>query len=255
MNLCTNAYHAMEDRQGTLDVSLTDCELDHQFAGRHTGIEPGKFIKLSVSDTGHGMAKETLEKIFDPFFTTKTEGKGTGLGLSVVHGIVKQCKGLITAYSELGQGTTFNVFFPIARTELIKKVEDDQILPTGSESILFVDDEKTLVDLNQKILTALGYHVVALSDPVAALRLFKENPQKFDLLIADITMPGLTGEDLAREVKSLRPDMPIILATGFSANITEESISDIGVERLLMKPLLKNEMAQAIRQVLDKKKL
>ncbi len=252
MNLCTNAYHAMEGREGMLDVTLTDCELDESFTKSRPEIETGKFIKLSVSDNGHGMTQETLDKIFDPFFTTKAEGKGTGLGLAVVHGIVKDCKGTITAYSELGKGTTFNVFLPVVQKELAEEEQVALQLPEGSESILFVDDEEVLLNIGEEMLTELGYQIVTMSDPVAALNLFKENPQQFDILISDITMPEMSGVELVKEIKALRPDMPIILATGFSANITEDSIKDIGVARLLMKPLIKKEMVTAIREVLDK---
>jgi len=251
MNLCTNAGYAMRENGGVLEVSLTDEELEADFTARHGDLAPGPYIKLTVGDAGHGMPPEVLEKIFDPYFTTKEVGEGTGMGLSVVHGIVKNCGGTITVYSELGEGTTFNVFLPIIETKTEPQIAAEKPLPTGTERILFVDDEETLVDLGRQMLERLGYEVVTGTSSIDSLELFKTRPDNFDLIITDMTMPNMTGDKLAREVMEIRSNVPIILCTGFSARISEERAKEMGIKAFVMKPLLIRDLANTVRKVLD----
>ena len=254
MNLCTNAGHAMREDGGILEVSLTDEELDADFTARQGEMTPGSYIKLAVSDTGHGMPPDLLEKIFDPYFTTKEVGEGTGMGLSVVHGIVKNCGGTITVYSELGEGTTFNVFLPIIETKIEPQIAAEKPLPTGTERILFVDDEETLVDIGRQMLESLGYEVVTRTSSIEALELFKAQPDNFDLIITDMTMPNMMGDKLARAVMGMRSDIPIILCTGYSARISEEEAKEMGIKAFVMKPLLIRDLTETVRRVLPNRK-
>ena len=251
MNLCTNAAHAMQAKGGILEITLTDVALDPDFCLSHPEIQPGAFLKLSVSDTGCGITPEVMNRLFDPFFTTKDKDEGTGLGLSVVHGIVKDCGGTITVYSEPDKGATFNLYFPIIKSTAKEKPGEYTITPTGTERILVVDDEKVIIDISKKILSSLGYAVEARTSSLEALELFKVMPDKFDLVITDMTMPQMTGDMLARELMKIRPDIPVILCTGFSEKITQEKAEIMGIKAFLMKPLLKEEMAHTIRRVLD----
>jgi signal transduction histidine kinase/CheY-like chemotaxis protein len=252
MNLCTNAGYAMQETGGTLEVSLTNVELDSHFTGRHSDMAPGPHLRLTVSDTGHGMTPDVLERIFDPFFTTKGPGEGTGMGLSVVHGIVKSFGGTITVYSEPGKGSTFHVYLPIAE-DLKDEGETEVIepLPTGNERILLIDDEQPLVDIGKQMLERLGYEVITRTSSIEALELFRAQPDRFDLVITDMTMPNMTGDKLAMEIMKIRPDVPVILCTGFSPAITEEEANAWGIQALLEKPLLRHDLAKTIRQVLD----
>ena len=253
MNLCTNAAHAMRENGGILEVSLTKVDMDADAAARHTDIRPGPYLKLTVSDAGHGMAPDILERIFDPYFTTKEKGKGTGLGLSVVHGIVKDHHGAITVESELGKGTTVHILLP--RMDYAKEVavEPESRLgeiPTGHERILFIDDEQVLVDLGKQMLELLGYEVITRTSSIEALELFRAQPSKFDLVITDMTMPNMTGEKLAKELMKICPNIPIILCTGFSEQITEKESKEIGIREFAMKPLVMRDLAKSIRKVL-----
>jgi len=210
------------------------------------------YIKLTVRDTGHGITPEILDRIFDPYFTTKEKGEGTGLGLALVHGIVKSHGGTITVKSELGKGTTFNVFFP--RIEEADKGENkvaEKPLPNGQERILFIDDDLALVDIGKQMLENLGYKVITKADSLEALKLFQDQPHEFDLVITDMTMPNMTGEKLAKEFIRIRPDVPIILCTGFSEQITEEDAKKIGIKEFAMKPLVMEDLAKTIRKVLN----
>ncbi|MEW6672967.1 MAG: ATP-binding protein [Thermodesulfobacteriota bacterium] len=254
MNLCTNAAYAMREKGGILEITLTDVKLDSNFSSTHLEIQPGAYQKLTVSDTGHGIKPEVLNRIFDPFFTTKPKDEGTGLGLSVVHGIVKDCGGTITVYSELDEGSTFNLYFPIIEGKAEEKQGEHVNIPTGIERILVVDDDKAIVDITQKNLTSLGYEVKVRTSSLEALELFKAMPDKFDLVITDMTMSQMTGDHLASEMMKIRPDVPVILCTGFSENITREKSETIGIKAFLVKPLLKQEMAHTIRMVLDQTK-
>ncbi|MDY6989466.1 MAG: PAS domain S-box protein [Thermodesulfobacteriota bacterium] len=251
MNLCTNASHAMGKNGGVLKVSTKVEELDADFGARYPDISPGPHLKLTVSDTGHGMDASILERAFDPYFTTKEKGEGTGMGLSVVHGIVKSHGGTITAYSEPGVGASFNVYLPVVKTEVEEDLHVQESLPTGTERILFVDDEQSLVTLGKQMLKSLGYEVVARMSSPYALETFEAQPDSFDLVITDMTMPTITGDNLAVQLMKIRPDIPVILCTGFSPSITEERAKALGIRGFLLKPFLKSDMAKTIRRVLD----
>ncbi len=253
VNLCANAAHAMEAAGGVLEIGLKAFHLGNRDAPPSPGMEPGDYVVLSVSDTGCGMDKEMLKRIFDPFFTTKDKGKSTGLGLSVVHGIVESCGGHVTVESEAGKGTRFLVYLPRLDDSNIHEAEDVRETREGKGCILFVDDEEILVELNRDRLERLGYEVVATTSSEEALKLFKEEPVKFDLLITDQTMPHLTGVDLSREVLALRPKMPIIICTGHSEAVSPETVEKEGIKELLMKPLSRSDLDQAIHRVLDKR--
>jgi len=251
MNLCTNAHHAMSENGGVLTVSLNDVSIDNGFERRKLDLATGGYLCLQVQDTGQGMPEEVRARIFDPFFTTKARDKGTGMGLAVVHGIVKSHGGAITAHSRPGKGTSFAVYFPIIAGEVKKTTATDTPLPSGDERILLVDDEKTLVDLGRQMLERLGYHVVCRTSSIEALELFKNRPDRFDLVITDMTMPNLTGDRLAGQIMSIRPDIPVILCTGFSEQISEESARKIGIREFILKPLVMDKLATAVRAVLD----
>lgn len=223
VNLCTNAGHAMHDKGGILEVSLTNVELDSDFILNHPNINPGKYLKLTISDTGYGMEKEALDRIFEPYFTTKNKTGGTGLGLAVVHGIVTSYGGTITAYSEQGKGTTFKIYLPVIEGENGKLVEKAKSVSKGHERILLIDDEPDIIDVGKRILESLGYKVVSSINSIKALELFQKNPDQFDLVITDMTMPFMTGDELATELMHIRADIPVILCTGYSEKITKEN--------------------------------
>ena len=214
MNLCTNAAQAMDEHEGVLKVTLKNVEFENQ--DEKLDVEPGFYVALTVSDTGQGIAPEIADRIFEPYFTTKEAGKGTGMGLSVVHGIVKNCHGKITIHSEPGKDTVFQVLLPVIEAETQLKVEKPDTLPLGTERILFVDDEQPLVKVARRILEGLGYEVETNINPVEALALFRSGPDRFDLVITDMAMPQMNGQRLVKEILDIRPDMPIILCTGFS---------------------------------------
>ena len=253
MNLCTNAHHAMREKGGVLEVSLAPVELDGTEVGDYPDLKPGSYLKLSISDTGDGMDARTMQRIFDPYFTTKEKGVGIGMGLSVVHGIVKRHNGAIKVFSKPGEGSSFQVLLPRIEREIEYKAEALEPLPLGKERILFVDDEKALIDLGKQMLERLGYKVVSRTSSVEALEAFRADPHKFDLVITDMTMPNMTGDELAEEIMALRPDIPIILCTGFSLRITEEQAKKMGIRKFVMKPLVMTDLAKTIRKVLDKK--
>ncbi len=251
INLCTNADHAMREEGGTLDVNLTRVEVDRQTALQYDELHTGPHVRLTVTDTGCGMDPETLEHIFDPYFTTKEVGEGTGLGLSVVHGIVRTHDGTITVESKPGKGTTFHVYFPVIEKDEKIQEEDEGPLPTGSEHILFIDDEPVLVDLAKQMLEHLGYEVTTKSGSLEALELFREQPNRFDLVITDTTMPHMTGDRLAEEFMKIRADIPIILCTGYSKRISKEKAKEMGIKAFVMKPLVMRTLAVTMRKALD----
>ena len=255
VNLCTNAQHAMEEETGILKVSLTPRVLSADDVSRHPGVSPGPFIELSVSDTGCGIDQQTQQRIFEPYFTTKAIGKGTGLGLSVILGIVKEYKGLITVDSEPEKGSTFRVYLPAITQKVKKSAETDTAkpVPAGVERILTVDDESIIIAFHKKILSHLGYTVTTMSSSEEAYTAFKNDPQSFDLLITDQTMPVLSGSKLASEVLSIRPDMPIILCTGYSSTLSEEKAMEIGIKKFLTKPVDSHDLQKAVRSALDEK--
>ncbi len=252
MNLCTNAYHAMREQGGVMEVALSQMKIGPGDS-LDRRLPPGPYLVLTVSDTGPGMDKATMERIFDPYFTTKKHGEGTGLGLAVVLGIVKKYGGDIRVYSEPGQGASFQVYFPV-----LGKAEDGlaAILSTpllrGDERILLVDDELPIIESMQKMLEFHGYHITAKTSSVEALEAFRLAPHDFDLVITDQTMPYLTGDQLVREMKKIRPDIPLILCTGFSTLIDDAKAKALGLDAFLLKPVLRKEMSETIRSVLDK---
>lgn len=247
MNLCTNAGHAMQEKGGILEVSLEDIELD----ARYAEVLPGTYLKLTVSDTGIGMDASTIKRIFDPYFTTKEKGEGTGMGLALVHSIVKSYGGTIRVYSKSGNGSTFHVYLPVKKGEAKAEVPVEVSLPVGTERILFVDDEQPLAYMGKLILEGLGYKVVTRTSSIEALEAFRAQPYSFDLVITDMTMPNMTGDKLAVEIIKIRPDVPVILCTGFSPAITEEKAKASGIQAFLEKPFLRHDLAETIRQVLD----
>jgi PAS domain S-box-containing protein len=252
MNLCTNAAYAMGERGGVLDVGLARQDISLPEAAS-LPLKPGSYVRLSISDTGCGIDPSITDRIFDPFFTTKKPGEGTGLGLSVAYGIVKNHDGHIRVESSPGRGATFHVYLPSLNLppSSMTDVSGAEPIPGGQEHILFVDDEKPLVDLARRNLTALGYQVTACSDSLEALKIFKADPDRFDLVITDMTMPHLSGHELSRQMVGLRPGLPIILCTGYSEFINEEKASQLGIKAFLLKPLSRKTMAFAVRRILD----
>ncbi len=251
MNLCTNAGHAMREKGGTLYVSLDDLVLDDLMSAQYPGLNPGPYLRLSVSDTGHGMDQSIMDRIFEPFFTTKGPGEGTGMGLAVVHGIVRSYGGTITVYSEPGNGTTFHIYLPRIETGLSQESVVEKPLPRGSERILFVDDEPALALLGKRMLERLGYRVVSKTSSDEALETFRTQPDQFDLVISDMTMPHMTGIELARELLRLRGDIPIVICTGFSHVTLLETARQMGIREFVMKPIVVRQIAEMIRRVLD----
>jgi CheY-like chemotaxis protein len=253
MNLGVNAEHAMRESGGRLEIGLEALEVGPDRASVHPALAPGSYIRLRVQDTGHGMPPAILARIFEPFFTTKSSGEGTGIGLAVVHGIVTSHGGAITVESTPGEGTTFTVYLP----RIADRAETDTLLEEpvqgGQECILFVDDQELLARAAQAILAQLGYTVVRHTSSVEALEAFRAAPQRYDLVITDQTMPNLTGEALARELRRLRPDIPIILCTGFSHTMTREKARLLGINAFLMKPLTLRDLARTIREVLTQR--
>jgi PAS domain S-box-containing protein len=251
LNLCTNAAHAMDDK-GILDIRLcrVDLSLRDMADQSITDLKPGPYLKLSVSDTGSGMDKKTLLRIFDPYFTSKEVGKGSGLGLAVVLGIVKRHDGAITVCSEPGKGTVFHVYLPRVNDEFESTVKVDNVLPGGSERILLVDDEPTVMQMGTTALERLGYKVTSSADSVIALELVQAGPCDFDLIITDFTMPKMTGLDFTREVRQILPHIPILLCTGFSEKITRRSLEELEVG-LLMKPYGMKQLSETVRKVLE----
>ena len=251
MNLCANAFHAMRSTGGTLSVNLENIKVDALVIDQYPDLPEGHYVKLSVTDTGHGMTQDVVQRIFEPYFTTKGKGEGTGLGLATVHGIVKNYRGMVTVLSEPGQGTIFNLLFPVIDETASSKALDMEA-PRGDEHILFVDDEEQLLGAMVAMLEGLGYQVTALSSSSEALDIFKQQPEKFNLLITDMTMPEKTGKDLAIEIKQIRPEIPIIMCTGFSDMIDADSAKEIGISAFLIKPVVRSKMAKTIRDVFAK---
>ncbi|MFA7382601.1 MAG: PAS domain S-box protein [Desulfurivibrionaceae bacterium] len=252
MNLCTNAFQAMPDQSGTISVSLSPIVLAQADIASKVGLQPGHYLKLAVEDNGQGIDPESVKRIFEPYFTTKEKGKGTGLGLAVVHGIVKNYGGEINVYSEPGKGTRFNIYLPVVCKETAQEKElPEKPLQTGKEKLLLVDDEAQITYFGQSFLETLGYQVTACNDPTEALNLFSNDPNRFDLVITDMTMPKMTGALLAQKILSVRKNLPIIMCTGFSETMDEETAKRFGIRAFLMKPVSSHDLATTIRAVLD----
>jgi PAS domain S-box-containing protein len=249
MNLCTNAGHAMRDTGGILEVSLRETDVNSDSIN-DSELNSGRHLLLTVKDTGHGMKPEILERIYEPYFTTKKIGEGTGMGLSVVHGIIKSHGGTIRVTSEEGKGTAFDVLLPLSKQTTIQENTVVETTDGGNEHILFVDDEKDLVDMGKQMLEKMGYKVTIRTSSIEVLEAFRQNPDKYDLVITDQTMPNMTGIQLTRELLSIRPNIPVILCTGFSEAVNKENFKTMGIRSFVMKPIIKKEIARIIREVL-----
>jgi len=255
MNLCTNAYHAMEKNGGRIDVSLSNTFLTPETTRNDPNMKIGDFVKLTVRDTGHGIEKSILDKIFEPYFTTKEPGKGTGLGLSLVHGIVQIHGGFITVDSSIGKGTAFSVYLPKIDTEKPETASvRESVVPGGTENILLVDDDEQILIMMKQMMERLGYGVTAIKSSTESLMLFSASSGDFDLVITDMTMPKMSGVDLAYEMMKIRKDIPVILYSGFNDMSLESKAKVIGIREIVMKPVTKANLAEAIRRVLDKEK-
>jgi PAS domain S-box-containing protein len=251
MNLCTNAAQAMEEDGGVLSVGLKDVRLDVKFTKPYKDLNPGDYIKLFVSDTGSGIAPEIIKSIFEPYFTTKAPGEGTGMGLATAHGIVKKLSGEIMVESEVEKGSIFTVYFPIERKRRDEKPYKAEAIPTGNEQILLIDDELPIARMMGLMIEKLGYNVVVRTSSIEALELFRSKPADFDLVITDMTMPNMTGDKLAAEMIAVKPDIAVIICTGYSKKVSEESTRDIGIKAIVYKPVVKTDLAKTIRKVLD----
>ena len=251
MNLCTNANHAMEQTGGILKVELKNIYIEKGSRQLALNIKAGKYVELIVSDNGSGIAPDVIGKIFEPYFTTKKAGKGTGMGLAIVHGIITDYGGAITVESELGRGATFRVYFPVVEQEELPLVVEAEEIPLGNERILFVDDDELLVELGQDMLERLGYSVTARQSSLDALTTFQNDPDAFDVIITDQTMPGLTGLEMARRMLQIRPEIPIILCTGYSNLADEMTAKSLGIREFALKPMTMGTIAKLIRKVLD----
>ncbi len=254
INLCMNAVYVMRDKGGSLEIRMENEELGEESASQYSDLPQGLYVKIIVCDTGCGMAQEVLDRIFDPFYTTKEVDEGSGMGLAVVYGIVKNHGGDIKVESEPGKGTTVCVLFPVTKNEVKAEIEATKPHLNGSERILFIDDEESLVFAATQNLEGLGYEVVTARNPITALEIFKNAPAEFDLVITDMAMPEMTGDRFAEAVLKTRGDIPVILCTGFSEQIFEEKVLNMGISALIMKPYLVSEIASAMRTVLDKGK-
>ena len=251
INLITNAYHAVDLSGGSINIRLREVVSEKSRTGRGN-TRSGRYAELSVSDTGSGMEPQVMEQIFEPYFTTKGSGKGTGLGLAVVYGIVKDHDGDISVQSEIGRGTSFNVCLPLMEKSA-GSPDDENLEPQhiGHEHILVVDDEDAIVRLERQMLERLGYRVTARTSSIEALEAFKANPATFDLVLTDMAMPNMTGDRLARELLALRPDLPVVICTGFSERLNPEKAAAMGVKGFLLKPVVKSDLARIMRSVLD----
>jgi|GEM_PF-1063753 len=254
MNLCTNAAHAMNQKGGLLRVELTDAFLDEEAAACYQNLNPGRHLKLSVSDTGHGIDRALLGRIFDPYFTTKKPGEGTGMGLAVSMGIVESYGGAITVESEPGRGTVFQVLLPESGEQTEGLLQAVLPAPTGNEHVLLVDDERQVVEMAEEMLTLLGYRVTGGTSPVEILKRFRAEPAVYDLVITDMTMPGLTGRELCREIQQIRPDLPIIICSGYAEFANPDALKEAGVSEFLMKPYATETLAVTVRRVLESSK-
>ena len=255
MNLCTNAYHALQETGGKIEVCLKEINLSYEQSLQRVGMKVGRHLELTVKDNGHGMAPLVMERIFEPYYTTKEQGKGTGLGLSVIHGIIKNHGGDISVYSQPGKGATFSAILPVI-DDIEVEIEPVKTASAtnGNERILLIDDEEQIIDLERRILEGLGYKVTPKTDSEEALAEFRARPDQFDLVVTDMTMPKITGDRLARRLMDINPQIPVILCTGFNEAITEQKALAMGIDKFVMKPIVRDELAKTIRTVLDNPK-
>lgn len=255
MNLCTNAGHAMKETGGVLEIGLKEVSLHEEGFALESALKTGRYLKLSVRDTGHGISRENIGRIFEPYFTTKKKGEGTGLGLAVVHGIVKDHGGEISVDSEQGRGATFTIYLPVIEDEAEHATLAAKAAPAPGrgEKVLFIDDEEMVAAMMRELLGELGYTVVVETDPVRAAELFKRKSADFDVVITDRTMPRMTGYELVKRIRSIRRDIPVILCSGLQDREDAEAMKGLGIDRFLLKPVEMGVMAEAIREVLDKK--
>jgi PAS domain S-box-containing protein len=253
MNLVTNAADAMSEEGGILEVALEKIILQEEKACFDWVLSPGPYVRIRMRDTGEGIEPEIMDRIFDPYYTTKEVGKGTGMGLSVIHGIVKRHGGGILVESELGKGTVFEIYFPAFEKTVEEEKEPEGENRGGSERILYVDDEESLLNLNRQRLERLGYQVKSTTKPVDALEWFKADPDQFDVVITDMTMPRMTGDRLTKEILTIRPHMPVIICTGYSERMSEKKAKALGVRKYLEKPIDVRNLAAVLREVLDQK--
>ena len=249
MNLCTNSAHAMEDSGGVLDVNVNDVVIDKK--EELIGMRKGHYVEIKLSDTGIGIPPEIIGSIFEPYFTTKGPGGGTGMGLAMVHGVVESYGGKIAVDSQVGKGTSFTIYLPVTKRRSTKDVYAIEQLPIGKERILFVDDEGPIAKMGSRLLEGLGYSVTTRTSSIDALELFRTEHHDFDLVITDMTMPNLTGDKLVIELMKIRPDIPVILCTGYSKKISEETASALGIKAFAYKPMIKADLAKTVRKVLD----
>lgn len=251
MNLCTNAHHAMGEKGGVLSVDLVPVIIEDDITVSAVHLPPGDYLKLTVADTGEGIDPVVVEKIFDPYFTTKKKGEGTGLGLAVVRGIVEKHGGAVKVETNPGTGTVFDVYFPMAPTQMEEEKEEFSLLQYGTERLLFVDDEEILVEIGKDLLERLGYTVTVSISAEKAFAIFRADPDGFDLVITDMTMPGMTGDVLAGKMQDIRPGLPVIVCTGYSESLDGRNPKDFGFKGVIMKPLAIEKLAAAIRKALD----
>ncbi len=252
MNLSMNSYHALQEKGGILEVTLAEVNIAGEDVSTELSKTPGRYLRLTVRDTGHGMQQDVLDRIFEPYYTTKKRDEGTGLGLSVIHGIINNYGGDITVDSKPGKGTVFHVYLPRIDNDL----EEDELVasepvPGGNERILIVDDEVEIVKIMQEMLEKHDYHITARTSSIEALEAFRKQPERFDLVISDINMPKISGVEFASKLRDIRIDIPLIFCTGFSDKMNEEKAKKIGISAYILKPLLKREFLKTVRQALD----
>jgi len=253
MNLVTNAADAMSEKGGVLNVTLENTILQEEKTCFDWVLSPGPYVRLRMRDTGEGIEPKIMDRIFEPYYTTKEIGKGTGMGLSVIHGIVKRHGGGILVESEAGKGTVFEIYFPALEETALEEKEPEGEIKGGSERILFVDDEQSMVDLNHQRLERLGYQVKSTTKPVEALEWFRVDPDQFDVIITDMTMPQMTGDRLTKEILKIRPEMPVIICTGYSERMSEKDAEALGAQKYIEKPVGIQNLAAALREVLEGK--
>jgi CheY-like chemotaxis protein len=251
MNLCTNAHYAMRDTGGVLEVRLKEEAGETGSSGELSRPEAGRYAVLQVKDSGPGIEERLQSRIFEPYFTTKGSGEGSGLGLAVVHGIVTNCGGNITVESEPGEGTTMSVRLPVIMAAQETSAGESDDLPRGTERILFIDDEHEILRIGSRILSSLGYKVTSIDNSAQALQEFLADPQRYDLILTDQTLPGMVGSEIVKRALEVRPGMPVVMCTGYSHSLDEEKAREIGARSLLLKPFTMPGLAEAVRRALD----